>query len=498
MAAAQREPWQCEQCGFIIPIEVEIATQICPQCRERSPSFEQVRAERSKGFRILFALFLIVAVFLVFMFQDFARLPRGASYWMALPFIIAAVMLGLVVVIFAVLIVVASTINVVRARRFKSEPYVLAVARKAAGEEGELIRSGPMTIWYSGKANPVAMLMEQIEEAPPPRIGCGTRIRSSTRCTRLVLRQAQSLRGVRQVIQPACSELASILGWPLSGPNLPHRHPLHRGRSPVASAILRRRLDRFSVLTSWRFSRARNGCLAENGNRQEPERHNDELARLNRKMIVSLSRGTALGIDLFDRTDKKIGRHLIRWADYRHFQSLEQFRAESWSMFEYLAGRQAPQQRRDRLRASSMIRNQMRIHERLERHFGFGFGPLVESWRQWVKSRGIGTFAPLQQSVREKVLNLLVPLIIDRQAKQQDRILAIRKMGSEGYVVGADTLIGLLGDDDMIPMVEVVWALESISGMTHGDDRSRWMAWWNSLPAEIRGSEKDLVFSTKS
>ncbi|MGO9113107.1 MAG: hypothetical protein ACLP9L_28065, partial [Thermoguttaceae bacterium] len=76
--------------------------------------------------------------------------------------------------------------------------------------------------------------------------------------------------------------------------------------------------------------------------------------------------------------------------------------------------------------------------------------------------------------------------IEDRQAPRDDRIVAIRNMGNEGYVVGADALIGLLQGDDAIPREEVVWALEAISGLAYGDDQDRWAAWWGQLPAEIR------------
>ena len=121
-----------------------------------------------------------------------------------------------------------------------------------------------------------------------------------------------------------------------------------------------------------------------------------------------------------------------------------------------------------------------------KRHFGFNFEDLNAGWREWVREQGIGTFTPLRPFIRDGLLCRVIPLIEDRQAKREDRILAIRDMGIRGYAVGGDVLIALLGSDGSIPREELVWALEAISGIAHGDDQDRWWAWWNSLPTEIR------------
>ena len=78
-----------------------------------------------------------------------------------------------------------------------------------------------------------------------------------------------------------------------------------------------------------------------------------------------------------------------------------------------------------------------------ERHFGFGFDRLVDRWREWVQEQGIGTFARPLSHIEDGLLNRLIPLAENRQANTDDRILAIRDMGSKGYVLGADALIGL-------------------------------------------------------
>ena len=75
--------------------------------------------------------------------------------------------------------------------------------------------------------------------------------------------------------------------------------------------------------------------------------------------------------------------------------------------------------------------------------------------------------------------------------------MAIRNIGSEGYILGADALIGLLQGDDAIPREEVVWALEAISGMAYGDDKDRWAAWRSELPAEIDDELRRLEEKTR-
>lgn len=129
----------------------------------------------------------------------------------------------------------------------------------------------------------------------------------------------------------------------------------------------------------------------------------------------------------------------------------------------------------------------MQPEDVFKHHFGFGFDQMFQSWREWVQQQGIGTIASPPPLTRDKLLHQVIPLVANRQSTREDRILAIRQMGSDGYVIGADVLISLLHDvDDAIPSEEVIWALEAISGMAHGDDKERWLAWWNSLPIEIR------------
>jgi len=84
--------------------------------------------------------------------------------------------------------------------------------------------------------------------------------------------------------------------------------------------------------------------------------------------------------------------------------------------------------------------------------------------------RGIGSHVPPPSDICEALLERVIPIVLDHDADQLERIQAIREMGRAGYILGSDALIELLGDHDEIPAEEVVWCLESISGLALGDD----------------------------
>ena len=170
------------------------------------------------------------------------------------------------------------------------------------------------------------------------------------------------------------------------------------------------------------------------------------------------------------------------WYDHRSFERFAQFNAQSWSLVEYLGGEGAPEERRGRFRAFFHDLNAKAPDEEVfERHFGHGFVPLLDGWREWVLNQGIGSHEPPPPHIQEALTERVIPIIRDPQAKIMDRIQAIRDMGREGYVLGADALIVLLRDGDEILKEEIVWALEAISGVTWGDDPDRWRTWWDEL-----------------
>src|SRR5262249_49129510 len=100
--------------------------------------------------------------------------------------------------------------------------------------------------------------------------------------------------------------------------------------------------------------------------------NDDERARLNRKMFVSLSRESTLGADLFRLNDRELLKLIRGWNDHQTFARFEQFSAEAWSVVEYLGGELAPANRRDRFREflrEKQLKSQP--EEVFKHHFGF-------------------------------------------------------------------------------------------------------------------------------
>src|SRR5208337_4940841 len=208
-----------------------------------------------------------------------------------------------------------------------------------------------------------------------------------------------------------------------------------------------------------------------------------ELARLNRKPLAALSRGTALGsADLFHAKRRTIVTLVRDWHDFNKYSRYTQLIDQSCSVVEFLC---SEKQGRERLRA--FLRepaSKTPIEEIFQRHFGYGFEMVLERWRSWVLGRGTGAHGPPPSHIGHALQEQVIPIVQDRGANQLERIQAIRDMGRSGYVLGADALIELLNRDDQIPAEEVVWSLESISGLALGHDLDGWKDWFNHLPKE--------------
>jgi len=208
-----------------------------------------------------------------------------------------------------------------------------------------------------------------------------------------------------------------------------------------------------------------------------------ELARLNRKMLAALSRGTSLGsADLFHPNRRSIVTLVRDWQDFNNFSRYTQLTDQSCSVVEFLCSEQKRLERFLAFLKERTLKDPM--EEVFERHFGYGFETVLERWRSWVLGRGIGSHGPPPSDICDALLDRVIPIVQDHGADQLERIQATRDIGRAGYVLGADALIEVLGKQDQIPAEEVVWSLESISGLALGNDLDRWIGWLNHLPAE--------------
>jgi hypothetical protein len=149
----------------------------------------------------------------------------------------------------------------------------------------------------------------------------------------------------------------------------------------------------------------------------------------------------------------------------------------------YLSGQGAPDDRHKPLRGFLEDPRSKRDQEDAFRaHFGRGYAPLLDGWRQWVLDQGIGAYEPPPDRTRDALLDRVLPVIRDPQSKRADRVGSMREWVGAGFVLGADALIDLLRDRGDIPTEETVWALSMVSGMDLGEDPERWQAWWDDLP----------------
>jgi hypothetical protein len=481
-ARSQAQP--CEKCGSIGTRDESAGPRICPRCRLRHLSGDELRKEQAKGAWIILALVTSIALVIGFVLPGAFGFPSGGNSWIAVVLGTVAAMVGLCAALFVALVLFV----LVRQFRLKSESYVLSLARKASGDAGEVVRSGLTMIWFSAPPDPAPALIEQMESIrgridstfgtelgrqPPLRILCFAK-RS----------------GFEAFLGPFA---ASLRDWLRTQNGIYIRQPsrivvLCGEASPVrvgdweetARSLLCTYFLEFAPASSLPYWLQRGICGALSI-------EDDRRARFNRKMLAALARGGTLGMELLTIDEKGLMKQIRRSMDLRSFAGADQTSTEAWSLFEFLCGKQAPATRLAQLRAFlGDNQSKSKPTETFARHFGFGFDSFSECWRVWVADQGARAFALPAPPIEDGLVNRVIPLIENRQAKRGDRVLAIRYIGADGHVLAADALIGLLRGDESISREEVVWALEAISGMAYGDDQDRWSAWWETLPIEIR------------
>ena len=400
------------------------------------------------------------------------------SFWVRIP-LLTLVVLILISVGFCLVI----SLTLVRRRReLRSERGSLALARKCAGREGEIVQEGVLRFWYSRSENPVPSVLDQMQIAN---------------------RRFETLLGGVTVVQRPLRifvfddrgaflrfHMRFLPGYDLTDVDSVYLgHPYGLATLCTAPAVGRitdsrwdsRSLAAFSLLESvW----GPGATLAAERPQQALARFDDHdaLSRLNRKMVAAIHRETALSSELFTLSLKELGRLMMGSQDPTRFQKLRQFQYQSWSVVEYLVGERSPRTLREALGAFLRDpRSKTAQEESFCVHFGRDYETLLDGWREWVLAQGIGTHEPPPDFIRDGLLLRLLPVVRDQTAKRGDRITAIRDWANLGFVLGADHLIDLLRQPDEIPLEEITWALEMVSGMPWGNEPFRWQSWWDDL-----------------
>jgi hypothetical protein len=473
----------CEVCHGVIPADRSVPS-LCPRCLSRLADRDRAAKEQPDEDRI--ALFIIAGLAFLAVYElvrSIASMSQSGN-WGRLPgLVMVTLMFGLAIGFLTFLLILFR-----RRRRLLSDDGLLAYARQCAGEEGTVVENGPTTIWYSGTEDPVPMLHEEMA-ASHRRFECllGETEIADPPIRILAFHDRDALlRFGKELFLTVdlAADLAPAAGIHLDRPFcilvVGTRQVADRLDDPraVAGSVLDAALIEQvygTFLAPWvrtGVARALMACGRPG-----------ELVRLNRKMVAALSVGAAWSEELFSISAARMSRLLQEPRTPKRVRKVEQFGEQAWSIVEYLGGERAPEPRRTAFRAFLKDkRSKSRQAESFFQHFGFGFGSLLDAWRESVIDRGIGLDEPPLPRTRDGILHRVLPVIRDRQARRRDRIQAIRDWRRAGFAIGADALIDLLHEPRDIPKEEIVWALRMVSGMAWSDEPERWQTWWDDLP----------------
>lgn len=471
----------CEGCGQLIEAKPAVPS-ICPNCRSRKLTHNQVKEEQTKSNRFIVLFLGILVVFgtagIVF-FMRSSNLGIGPSLLVLAP-------PALVLAFFAWKLIPV-VLNSSRLSGVLGEQAALAKARACSGEDGTVIRDGPMTVWYSGPDDPVPILRDEIlaSHRRLEDLLAETAI-ADPPLTILCFHDRAALLKLHKSLFPKF-DLGANSGLYLQRPwsimtictgDVAGR--LDDTRSILGSLYCLVSLEQaFGHLSTPWLRAGIISSLAADHNR-------GDLCGLNRLMLAALSDGIEWSENLCTASANQLSKLLLRTNDRRSVRKAELFSEQSWSIVEYLAGAQAPESQKTAFRAFVKDkRATMQQEEAFFEHFGFGFGSLLESWRQWVQSQGYGNGQPPSARIRSALFNRVLPVIRDPLAPRADRIQAIREWRKAGAPIGADTLIDLLRDPGDIPKDEIIWSLSGVSGMALGDDPDRWETWLKEFPSRV-------------
>jgi hypothetical protein len=473
---------ECGSCGrrFFRTRKGEMSG-LCPTCRNAKVSPEQRRRLAIQGFLIILILLLLMTFVIAYPVAAFLQ-PRlgGVAY--------PLIAIGVFVILFLVCASGMVLRLLMRMRRMSNPAHALRVARMCAREVGKETTFGPVSVYAFGVSDPTSMLKGQW-------VICKSRFESLIgepfevdRPLRFfVFGQRNSFDAFFRWAFLYVGNLDRFyVAWPRATISLTTEFPAHRlAYLERATRILLTyfNLDSYRKCPSplW-LQIGISNFVASGGDEMES-------ARLNRRMHAALSRGDSLGTaDLFQPNPRSIIKFVKDWQHFDNFRKYSQLIAQSCSVVEYLC---CEEERLEKVRA--FLREPTKrslIDEVFQRHFDHGFEILLERWRQWVLARGIGSHEPPPIDIRDTLTNGVIPIVENQGANTLERIQAIREMGRTGYVLGSDALIDLLGKDDQIPSREIVWSLESISGLALGADVEKWSDWFDQLPSDATGVDE--------
>lgn len=479
----------CSTCGQkFTPARGGDAHAECPACRlkalsgdERTKEQKRQAKENRKG------LFWLAAIILVgvALFAGELQQHLGVSSWLL------AYLLTTSLIAFAApgaLIACFLALFYLKRRRLLHEKNLVPLVERVTGSPGEMLRRGALMVWCAEGTTMGGEFEGQLEatcERLRALTGRTPSLGPWLRCFVLGDRDQfeQALKGVGFVLDKRFDFDAFYLPAPWRVGLLNEGELRWKAADPstsVRSMLCYHLLESLGV--RWRTSWLYSGVAGVVAHWEDAE----ALARLNRHMLSALAAGHALDARAFFATAP-----LVPFRFRRSFQAelavvakTTASLAQYWSVMEYLCGANAPAVRR--LAFQDFLqdpRRQRRQERSLAEHFGRSPHELLADWRQWVQDRGVGNHAPPPRARAQWLLCGPVATLCNQQATSAERLQAIRQLGQEGFVVGAEALIDVVRHGPANLAEEAIWALETISGQSLGGDADQWDNWRSSLPA---------------
>jgi hypothetical protein len=220
--------------------------------------------------------------------------------------------------------------------------------------------------------------------------------------------------------------------------------------------------------------------------------HGDDpanVAMMNRRLRLDLSRGRLFGPEMFDFTLRAVLKHSGRIYSRDSAAWIVRMHDQAWSLLEFLGGGEAAPQRRSAMRRWLRAVSQgSTSRQAFTEHLGLDLEAIFAEWRVWLAERPLTRHEPATPRHAAIIREVLLPKACDRNAALGERIQAVRRLGS-GYLEPVPPLIELLrSKPHTLLEQEAIASLESISGEPYGSDVAAWERWWRGLsplPVEL-------------
>ena len=366
---AKRSGPVCEQCGRRYnPRGQPANSTLCAQCRYRS--LPRAKARRQQVVRWLIIItgltFLMALIGLPLWNPLVARV--GLLSWIFYPLLAFGATLSWLLAVFATIAIFI----VIRNWRLRFDRPVFARARKSARDEGTIARIGPLTIWWCGPTDPVPLVAAQMEamrrsfvllvdqpvDAPALRVLVFHERRAFSRFHGNAVADHSAIECLYSGRPARLLTLAT---------EVPRFRAIDDSRCLRSGFVLYLLEALWGSLSSHWLQFGLSGALSSDSNC-------DAREQLLRRMKVAKHNGTTLKAPTFFSKLNAFQTRELLGPLHDRFTMFAQFRAQSCSLVEYLAGSAAPADRLGRFRSFLCDLKAGRTEEVVfKRHFGYGF-----------------------------------------------------------------------------------------------------------------------------